>query len=95
MRDLNKFKGCLIGGAVGLQIQTIALNAAISLGVGAIVDLADWSINKLINRSKEIKESTHNLIDTFESLKEETDSLASKSMPNHKPLKSTSYFISC
>ncbi len=50
-------------------------NIGIALAINAIIS----GITHLVNRVKEIKESTDNLISSFKSLKEEADSLAKNS----------------
>lgn len=50
-------------------------NIGIALAINAIIS----GITHLVNRVKEIKESTDNLISSFKSLKEEADSLEKNS----------------
>ena len=56
-----------------------AMRLLANVGLALAINLIITGITKAVNRFKEIKESTDNLISSFKSLKEETDDLAKNS----------------
>ena len=54
---------------MGLKIATVALNAAITMGIGLLISFAVSGITKLINKQKELKKSAEETINTYNDAK--------------------------
>lgn len=54
---------------MGLKIATVALNAAITMGIGLLISFAVSGITKLINKQKELKKSAEEIINTYNDVK--------------------------
>lgn len=54
---------------MGLKIATVALNAAITMGIGLLISFAVSGITKLINKQKELKKSAEEIINTYNDAK--------------------------
>lgn len=77
---LNKGKGSVEGlknaqnvakaSTIGLTIAQTALNAAISMGIGILINLAITGITKLVNANKEAIESANELREKYADFKE-------------------------
>ena len=61
--------------AVASKALSMALNTIIGIGIGILINLAISGISKLINRQKELAQSTEQLAESYKQIKQEADEL--------------------